>query len=121
MTLRDYLSKIRYKDFFNTMYRLFYSNLSKNEVVNIDVSTYTLIQESLKLQETDPLDKKIYITSSNSLVDVCFLNETEDEIIPFEEANLSNIIDMEILKALKIDDNFALAHIIYKIVNYEKR
>lgn len=117
MSLRELLLKTNYKLLFNKIHKLFLSNLPKNKVIEADVAISSLIKHGLSSTQSNDEDYKIYITSANSTIDVCIFNETEDSILPLDDINLLDIIDMEIYKAIKISDDFAIAHILNKIHN----
>jgi len=120
MTLRELLKETPYKSVFNTIYKLFYQEKKylNSKIIEADLAYSKVYETLLDLPEKEAENHKIYIAGIGSIsedVDVCFLDEIEDEIYSFDFVSWSDIIDMEIFKTAKISDIECLAHILWEI------
>ena len=120
MTLRELLKETPYKSVFNTIYKLFYQEKKylNYKIIEADVAYSKVCKILLDLPEKEVENHRIYIAgvgSASKEVDVCFLDEVEDEIYSFDFVAWADIIDMKILKTAKISDIECLAHILWEI------
>lgn len=120
MTLRELLKETPYKSVFNTIYKLFYQEKKylNSKIIEADLAYSKVCKILLDLPEKKVENNKIYIAGIGSVseeLDVCFLDEVEDEIYSFDFIEWRDIIDMEILKTVKISDIECLAHILWEI------
>ena len=117
MTLRELLTEVSYKSVFNFIYKefLFPQKLDHSEVMEFDIECHAFFMLLRNASEKDPENNKIYITHIDEKIDVCLFNELNDEIFSLDSVDFKHIIDMEIYKAINIDDISTLAHIIYQI------
>tara|TARA_B110000305_G_scaffold175630_1_gene194290 strand:+ start:775 stop:1209 length:435 start_codon:yes stop_codon:yes gene_type:complete len=120
MTLRELLKETPYKSVFNTIYKLFYQEKKylNSKIIEADLAYSKVCEILLDLPEKEVENHRIYIAGVGSVseeVDVCFLDEVEDEIYSFDFIAWADIIDMKILKTAKISDIECLAHILWEI------
>lgn len=117
MTLRELLAEVSYKSVFNFIYKEFLSKqkLGRAEIMEFDIECHAFFMLLRNAPQKDPEDNKIYLTHIDNKIDVCLFNEKNDEIFSLDSVDFKDIIDMEIYKAINIDDISTLAHIIYQI------
>ena len=118
MTLRELIKESNYKTLFNEIYRHFLQKkgYSKSEIIEQDLSYSKVFKELSSLPLKPNYNEKIYIASvGDSDIDVCLLNELEDELFSLDFMPWDDIIDMEIFKTAKISPHHCLACIIYEI------
>jgi len=117
MTLRELLAEVPYKSVFNFIYKQFLSKqkLGRAEIMEFDIECHAFFMLLRNASEKDPENNKIYLTNIDGKIDVCLFNEKNDEIFSLDSMDFKDIIDMEIYKAINIDDISTLAHIIYQI------
>lgn len=119
MTLRDLLIKCNYKKVFNQIYKLFLKGkFDKSTVSKLDIKYYGFFEYLKKTPTANPSIDKIYVTNTsgnNPVIDVCFFDKNKDELYSIDFVDWSDIIDLEIYKTLKIDDEECLAHILHEI------
>lgn len=117
MTLRELLAEVPYKSVFNFIYKefLFEKKLGRSEIMELDIECHAFFMLLRNASEKDPENNKIYLTNIDGKIDVCLFNEKNDEIFSLDSIDFKDIIDMEIYKAINIDDISTLAHIIYQI------
>ena len=120
MTLRELIKETPYKSVFNTIYKLFYQEKKylNSKIIEADLAYSKVCKILLDLPIKKVENNKIYIAGIGSVseeLDVCFLDEVEDEIYSFDFIEWRDIIDMEILKTVKISDIECLAHILWEI------
>ena len=66
-------------------------------------------------KQSSPEHNKIYITHISNEIDVCLFDEVKDEIFTLDSVDYKYIIDMEIYKAIEIDNLSILGYILYSI------
>lgn len=117
MTLRELLEEVSYKEVFNLIYKNFLKpqKLSRAKIMDQDIEYHALFMCLMNLPHAEPQSNKIYITHINESIDVCLFDEEKDEIFPLDSMGYKYIIDMEIYKAVNIDDVSIVAHILKMI------
>lgn len=117
MTLRELLEEVSYKEVFNSIYKTFLKNkkFQRSKMMDLSVQFETFFNSLKDLPIVDPKDNKIYITFISENVDVCLFDEKKDEIFALDSMDYRYIIDMEVYKAVNIDDISTVAHILKAI------
>lgn len=118
MTLRQLLREYNYKQIFNLIYKLFLKNkgLDHNNIIDIDLDIHSLFMycKNLSVNKNDSL--RIYFTQvSNETIDLLILDEVQDEVMDFDTLNRADLIDLEIYKAVEIEDLTCLAYIFFAL------
>ena len=119
MTLRDLLTSTSYKSIFNFLYKKFYQgkNHSKSEIIERDLAYSKVVNTLISLPPKPKANFKIYLASigSNCDIDVCILDEIEDELFSLDFVPWGDIIDMEIFNTVKVSRPESLAYILWEI------
>jgi hypothetical protein len=120
MTLRELLKETPYKSVFNIIYKLFYQEKKylNSKIIEADLAYSKVYKELIDLPENKIENQKIYIANVADLtqeIDVCLLNETEDELYSFDFIPWKDVIDLEILKTAKLSSAECLAHILWEM------
>lgn len=120
MTLRELLKETPYKSVFNVIYKTFYQEKKylNSRIIEADVAYSKVYKELIDLPENKIENQKIYIANVADLaqeIDVCLLNETEDELYSFDFIPWKDVIDLEILKTAKLSSVECLAHILWEM------
>jgi hypothetical protein len=124
MTLRKLINKSSYKSVFNILYQEYYKEKEDEEVSHIDLSYLGVWKELIKKDLNLNKDYKIYITEKEDgfdggkYIDVCLYSVVEEELYAMDTTLWSEMIDMEVYKAVKMDDTKALAHILWEMTFY---
>lgn len=114
MTLRELLKEVSYKEVFNFIHKTFLKkkNFERSKIMDFSVQ-YEMLFNSLKnLPMVDAKNNKIYITFINENIDICLFDEKKDEIFALDSMHYEYIIDMEVYKAINIDDVSIIGHIL---------
>lgn len=119
MTLRDLLKEVSYKSAFNFIYKSFLKieNASHDKIMDHDLYFHTLFMSLRNQSYVDPKNNKIYITYIDDKIDVCLFDDQQDEIFALDSLDYKHIIDMEIYKAIDINDTEIVAHVLRAIHN----
>lgn len=122
MTLRDLLGEVSYKSVFNFIYKEFLKpeKLCKAEVMEQDIEYHALFMSLRNAPQKDAGDNKVYITHIDNKIDVCLFDEKKDEIFTLDSVDYKYIIDMEIYKAINLDDVSVVGNILYSLLKNEK-
>jgi hypothetical protein len=89
--------------------------------MDLDIEFHAIFMVLRNTQKTYPKSNKIYVTHISDEIDVCLFDEEKDEIFTLDSIDYKYIIDMEIYKAIELDDLSILGHILYTIyLNNEK-
>lgn len=120
MTLRELVQKVTFKSMFNHLYKNYYKDegLKEHEIIELTIEHGKLYKKLLELPRSYMGIYKIYITQpvgTNRIIDVCLYQDKKDELIPFNELPLEDIIDLEIYRALKMSDSECMAYIFRQI------
>ena len=120
MTLRELLKETPYKSVFNVIYKTFYQEKKylNSRIIEADVAYSKVYKELIDLPENNIENQKIYIANVADLaqeIDICLLNETEDELYSFDFIPWKDVIDLEILKTAKLSSVECLAHILWEM------
>jgi K+ transporter len=120
MTLRKLLKETPYKSVFNVIYKTFYQQKKylNSKIIEADVAYSKVCKDLIDLPENKIENQKIYLANVADLtgeIDVCLLDEVEDELYSFDFVPWRDIIDLEILKTAKISTVECLAHILWEM------
>lgn len=120
MTLRELLKETPYKSVFNVIYKTFYQEKKylNSKIIEADLSYSKVYKDLLDLPENKIENQKIYIANVADLaqeIDICLLDETEDELYSFDFVPWKDIIDLEMLKTAKLSTVDCLAHILWEM------
>lgn len=120
MTLRELAQKVTFKSMFNHLYREYYKDehLKDHEIIELTINFSKIYRKLLDLPKSYMDIYKIYVTQpigTNKIIDVCLYQEYKDDLIPFHELPLEDIIDLEIYRALKMSDSECMAYIFRQI------
>ena len=121
MTLRELLKETPYKSVFNAIYKTFYQQKKylNSKIIEADLSYSNVYKELIDLPENKIENKKIYIANvadlSDETIDICLLDEIEDELYSFDFVPWRDIIDLELLKTAKLSNIECLAHILWEM------
>lgn len=120
MTLRELLKQTPYKSVFNVIYKTFYQQKKylNSKIIEADLAYSKVYKNLLDLPENKIENQKIYLANVANLadeIDVCLLDEVEDELYSFDFVPWKDIIDLEILKTAKLSTVDCLAHILWEI------
>jgi len=117
MILRDLLQEFSYKSVFNFIYKNFLKakKLPKEAVMDLDIEFHAIFMSLRNAKQSSPEHNKIYITHISNEIDVCLFDEVKDEIFTLDSVDYKYIIDMEIYKAIEIDNLSILGYILYSI------
>ena len=117
MTLRDLLNTVSYKSVFNFIYKEFLckQNLERSEIMELDIEYHAYFMLLRNSSQKNSENNKIYITHIDDKIDVCLFNEQNDEIFSLDSIDFKDIIDMEIYKAININDISTIAYILQAI------
>jgi hypothetical protein len=120
MTLRELLKETPYKSVFNVIYKTFYQQKKylNSKIIEADVAYSKVYKDLLDLPENKIENQKIYLANVAGLaqeIDICLLDETEDELYSFDFVPWKDIIDLEILKTAKLSAVDCLAHILWEM------
>ena len=124
MTFRELLNKCLFKSVFNKIRLLYYMDKSNTFLMEASCG-YRKAYDALCQKKKNPNnDWKIYLTEKEiypeecdggKYIDVCYLNNEEDEIYSIDFVPWEDLIDLEIHNCAKMDDTTALAHILWEI------
>ena len=122
MTLRELLNEVPYKEVFNLIFKTFLKpkDMSRPDIMDEDIEFHALFMSLRNLPQKEPANNKIYITHINEEIDVCLFDEKKDEIFALDSMGYEYIIDMEIYKAVNIDDTSAACYILYNLLKHGK-
>ena len=120
MTLRESLKLTSYKSAFNYIYKLFYKGKDHNndKIMEVDCSYSNVCKKLLSLPAKETTNYSIYIAGIGNLstdVDVCLLDEVNDEIFSLDFVDWADLIDMNIINSIKMSSPEYLAHILWEI------
>lgn len=117
MTLRESLKITSYKSIFNCIYNLFYKEKghSKAFLTEIDCSYLKFYKKLLSLSYSENSDHSIYLLFSGDDIDVCLLDDLNDEVYSLCFVDWSSIIDMKIINSVKISAPEYLARILWEM------
>lgn len=120
MTLRELVQKITFKTMFNYLYKEYYKDeaLTEYQIMELTIELGKLYKKLLELPKSYMDIYKIYVTQpvgTDRIIDVCLYQESQDELIPFSELPIESIIDLEIFRALKMNDGECMAYIFRQI------
>lgn len=119
-TFRDSLKTTSYKSVFNFIYKLFCQDKGHDDskIMEIDCRYSEVYKKLLSLPEKEASNCSIYIAGIGNLstdVDVCLLDEVNDEIFSLDFLDWADLIDMNIINSIKISSPEYLAHILWEI------
>jgi len=122
MTLRELLNEVSYKEVFNLIFRTFLKlkDMSRSDIMDEDIEFHAFFMSLRNLPEKEPANNKIYITHINEEIDVCLFDEKKDEIFALDSMRYEYIIDMEIYKAVNIDNASTACYILYNLLKHGK-
>jgi hypothetical protein len=120
MTLRELAQKVTFKSMFNHLYREYYKDehLSDHAIIELTINFSKIYKRLLELPKSYMDIYKIYVTQpigTNKIIDVCLYEEDKDELIPFNDLDIEQVIDLEIYRALKLTDSECMAYIFRQI------
>ncbi len=120
MTLRDLIKKVPFKSMFNHLYKEYYKheNLKDSEIIELTIWHGKIYKNLLDMPKKQKENYKIYVTQpvgTDKIIDVCLFNEFKDELIPFNELEVSDVIDLEVYRALKMSNEECMAYIFRQI------
>lgn len=121
MTLRELISKCKYKKVFNLIYKKYYVKqpYSQSEIMEIDLSYEKVFNKLLELPKVKNVKNEIHLIQAKSegedFIDVCLYNEDEDGLFAIDFFLWSEIVDYPVIAALKLSDEEMLAHILWQI------
>lgn len=120
MTLRDLIEKVPFKSMFNHLYKEYYKheNLKDSEIIELTIWHGKIYKNLLDMPKKQTENYKIYVTQpvgTDKIIDVCLFNEFKDELVPFNELEVSDVIDLEVYRALKMSNEECMAYIFRQI------
>jgi hypothetical protein len=124
MTVLEYLKSNSYKSIFNYIQKEFYpSDIYKNEEIMSKDMFFHRLYLSLCSLDIEHLSKhKLYVTQfydKEEKIDICVLEEMEDALLPLDLFSCSQLLSLNVEKALKIKDSNWLAFFMYKITQFK--
>jgi hypothetical protein len=121
-TFRELISKNSYKLVFNQIHKFYLKEYSKEKKTKYDINFYSVWSELLKLDETKNLNHKLYLVQVDTdkeehglIIDVCMLDEEEDELFALDFVDWRDLIDLNIEKPSDMSENECLCHILWEI------
>ena len=119
MTVKEILSEVPYKEVFNFIFREWLRNgsLSRSEIMDQDIEYHSLFVTLRNSTEPAGENLKIYVTHVSDTIDVCLLDQINDEIINLNSVKYKSIANMEVFKAIKIDNVKLISYILKSIKN----
>ena len=121
MTLRELIKECTYKDVFNIIYKKFLQKkkCSNSKIIEYDIQYNKIFKELISLPPKPKDNLKIYLANVGPEkkidIDVCLLDELEDELFSLDFVDWSDIIDLELYDSAKITRAECLAHILWEI------
>jgi K+ transporter len=117
LTVKEILSKVSYKEVFNFIFREWLKNasLSRSEIMDQDIEYHALFMSLRNSTESASENLKIYVTHIGNTIDVCLLDQMTDEIINLNSVKYKSIANMEVFKAIKIDNVKLISYILKSI------
>jgi hypothetical protein len=124
MTLRRLLNKHNYKKIFNLIFSNFLRKKTYEEVRRLDVNFLNAFNELLEIKPYDNYKNcSIYVTefsddlekNSNSIIDVCLIDNKTDEIFALDFLSWSEIIDLDVKNSTTLEGAELLSHILWEI------
>ena len=119
MTLRELIRGCSHASMFNFLRLNYYSDESNNNLIEYSVKYRRTCSDLISLPDNPNSALKIYITEPNkgedNFIDVCLLNKDDDELFAMDMVPWEDLIDMEIYKAVDLNNNESLAHILWEI------
>lgn len=114
------LRKCTYKDVFNIIYKKFLQNknFSNSKIVEYDIKYNRIFKELINLPSNPKDNLKIYLANvgpEKKDIDVCLLDELEDELFSLDFVDWSDLIDLNLFNSAKITRSECLAHILWEI------
>lgn len=119
MTVKEILSEVPYKEVFNFIFREWLKNgsLSRSEIMDQDIEYHSLFVTLRNSTEPAGENLKIYVTHASDTIDICLLDQINDEIINLNSVKYKSIANMEVFKAIKIDNVKLISYILKSIKN----
>lgn len=114
MTLRELLKKCGYRPVFNILYRDYLKSFKEDRIIEKDIKLRKKIEGLLSLDLDKNPKHEIYLTNAGKGIDICLLNKEQDELLDIGLVEINTLIDSEVVKAIKIDDDKELAAIIIR-------
>jgi|LULG01.1.fsa_nt_gb hypothetical protein len=127
MTLRELVQKSSHAAMFDCIRKHYYLDKSEEELIELTLAYRHVGDELSSLPNNLNPEHKIYITEkvveeidgrmkyNRKFIDVCLYDKKNDELYAIDLVSWGDIIDMEIYKAVEMDDHTALAHILWEI------
>ena len=120
MTLRESLKVTSYKPVFNYIYSLFYKEkgYDNSKIMEIDCSYLNVFKKLLSFPTKEINNHSIYVASvgsSKADIDICLIDEENDEIFSLDFMGWSDLIDMNIINSAKMSSPEYIAHILWEI------
>ena len=118
-TLRSLAQKSSHSCVFDIIRKHYYKGRTVEDLIGLSLRYRSCTQELISLPDNLGSEYKIYITEKETdkekFIDVCLYNKKEDELYALDFTDWGDLIDMEIYKAVKMNDNTALAHVLWEI------
>ena len=120
-TLRSLAQKSSHSKVFDIIREYYYKDRNTDDLIQLSLTYRKVVKDLIDLPSNPDSKFKIYITEKEcdekgeKFIDVCFYNEDDDELFALDLTSWENLIDLEIYKAVEMDDYSALAHILWEI------
>ena len=124
MTVLEYLQSNSYKSIFNCIQKEFYpTDIYENEeIMSKDMFFHRLYLSLCSLDTKHLGNHKLYVTQfhdKEEKIDICVLEEIEDALLPLDLFSCSQLLSLNVEKAIKTKDSNWLAFFMYKIVQFK--
>jgi hypothetical protein len=114
MTLRELIQSCSHASMFDILRSRHYSEESTSNLIEHSIKYRKIGVELISLPKKLNLSLKIHITKHPSF-GICLHDEDKGEFLPIDVASWEDLIDMEVCKAIEIDNNQSLAHILWEL------
>ena len=120
MTLRELAKKVRFKSMFNYFYKNYYKDegLTQYQVIELSIELNKIYKKLRELPRSSIDIYKIYVTQPvavDTIISVCLYKESQNDLVSFSELPIESIIDLEIVRSLKMTDGECMAYIFREI------
>ena len=118
MTLRELIQKSSHSAVFDIIRSCYYKGRNNEDLTKLTLIYRRVGEELISLPYNSNSKYKLYITEKEcegeKFIDVCLYNEDEDELYALDFSPWEDLIDLEIYKAVEMNNYTALAHILWE-------
>jgi len=119
MTFRELIRTCGHSPMFDLLRQFYYPDESTDNLLEYSLRYRKVGLELISLPQSPNSLFKIYITGGEtdgeSFIDVCLLNKEDDELFSMDMVKWEDLIDMEVYRAVDLNNNQTLAHILWEV------